>query len=171
MSYNPYFLLHYLRSAPFQKAVQLSWTFGTQQNIGMGTIENLAVCFPPLNEQAKIADFLDHETAKIDTLIDKQQQLIQLLKEKRQAVISHAVTKGLPSTTGSNAPMRDSGVGWLGEVPEHWDVTQLKFYTLDMQTGPFGSQLHAEDYVTNEIPLINPAHMISGELGPVDVCP
>ena len=166
MSYNPYFLLHYLRSAPFQKAVQLSWTFGTQQNIGMGTIENLAVCFPPLNEQAKIADFLDHETAKIDTLIDKQQQLIQLLKEKRQAVISHAVTKGLPSTTGSNAPMRDSGVEWLGEVPEHWDVTQLKFYTLDMQTGPFGSQLHAEDYVTNEIPLINPAHMISGELVP-----
>lgn len=71
----------------------------------------------------KIATFLDHETAKIDTLIDKQQQLIQLLKEKRQAVISHAVTKGL----NPNAPMRDSGVEWLGEVPEHWGVTRAKF--------------------------------------------
>ena len=73
-------------------------------------------------EQQKIASFLDHETAKIDTLIDKQQQLIQLLKEKRQAVISHAVTKGL----NPNAPMRDSGVEWLGEVPEHWVLARLK---------------------------------------------
>lgn len=70
----------------------------------------------------KIATFLDHETAKIDTLIDKQQQLIQLLKEKRQTVISHAVTKGL----NPNAPMRDSGVEWLGEVPEHWRVVPVK---------------------------------------------
>lgn len=122
----------------------------------------ISIAQPSQCERAKIANFLDHETAKIDTLIDKQQQLIQLLKEKRQAVISHAVTKGL----NPNAPMRDSGVEWLGEVPEHWIVTQLKFYTLDMQTGPFGSQLHAEDYVANEIPLINPAHMISGELIP-----
>lgn len=122
----------------------------------------ISISHPPFLDREKIASFLDHETAKIDTLIDKQQQLIQLLKEKRQAVISHAVTKGL----NPNAPMRDSGVEWLGEVPEHWIVTQLKFYTLDMQTGPFGSQLHAEDYVANEIPLINPAHMISGELIP-----
>jgi type I restriction enzyme S subunit len=74
-------------------------------------------------EQQKIANFLDHETAKIDTLIEKQQQLIALLKEKRQAVISHAVTKGL----NANAPMRDSGVEWLGEVPEHWKVASLKY--------------------------------------------
>jgi type I restriction enzyme S subunit len=119
--YNPYFLLNYLRSDSFQKSVQLSWTFGTQQNIGMGTLENLPVSYPPEDEQQKIADFLDHETAKIDSLIEKQQQLIALLKEKRQAVISHAVTKGL----NPNAPMRDSGVEWLGEVPEHWIVVPL----------------------------------------------
>ncbi len=77
---------------------------------------------PPQNEQQIIAAFLDHETAKIDTLIEKQQQLIKLLKEKRQAVISHAVTKGL----NPNAPMRDSGVEWLGEVPAHWVVTSMK---------------------------------------------
>ncbi|MGL4447527.1 MAG: restriction endonuclease subunit S, partial [Shewanella sp.] len=68
-----------------------------------------------------------HETAKIDTLIAKQQQLIELLKEKRQAMISHAVTKGLNPA----APMKDSGIEWLGEVPEHWDVTRLK-YEIDL---------------------------------------
>lgn len=79
--------------------------------------------FPPKNEQIQIANFLDHETAKIDSLIEKQQQLIQLLKEKRQAVISHAVTKGL----NPDVAMKDSGVEWLGEVPEHWDTTKIKY--------------------------------------------
>ena len=85
-------------------------------------LRGINIWFPPQGECEKIANFLDHETAKIDTLIDKQQQLIQLLKEKRQAVISHAVTKGL----NPNAPMRDSGVAWLGEVPEHWVLARLK---------------------------------------------
>lgn len=116
----------------------------------------------PFNEAETIASFLDHETAKIDTLIEKQQQLIDLLKEKRQAVISHAVTKGLDP----NVPMKDSGVEWLGEVPADWVVAALKFNTLEMQTGPFGSQLHAEDYVEDGIPLINPAHIVDGSLVP-----
>jgi type I restriction enzyme S subunit len=82
-------------------------------------------------EQQQIADFLDHETAKIDTLIDKQQQLIKLLKEKRQAVISHAVTKGL----NPDVPMKDSGVEWLGEVPEHWKVTRFKYHVTLFEQG------------------------------------
>ncbi|MGP5336360.1 restriction endonuclease subunit S [Psychrobacter maritimus] len=85
----------------------------------------------PFNEQTQIANFLDHETAQIDTLIEKQQTLIQLLKEKRQAVISHAVTKGL----NPDAPMKESGVEWLGEVPEHWKVAKLKFYTNQIVDG------------------------------------
>lgn len=84
--------------------------------------KNIDIPCPPLAEQKGVANFLDHETAKIDTLIAKQQQLIKLLKEKRQAVISHAVTKGL----NPDAPMKDSGVEWLGEVPEHWDIKRLK---------------------------------------------
>lgn len=75
-------------------------------------------------ESDTIAEFLDHETAKIDNLIEKQQQLIELLKEKCQAVISHAVTKGL----NPDVPMKDSGVEWLGEVPEHWDVKRIKHF-------------------------------------------
>nr|MBL0711583.1 restriction endonuclease subunit S [Colwellia sp.] len=87
------------------------------------TFVNFKYALPPLAEQQKIANFLDHETAKIDTLIAKQEKLIALLKEKRQAVISHAVTRGL----NPDAPMKDSGVEWLGEVPEHWEVTRAKF--------------------------------------------
>lgn len=86
--------------------------------------------FPSKNEQIQIANFLDHETAKIDHLIEKQQHLIELLKEKRQAVISHAVTKGLDP----NVPMKDSGVEWLGEVPEHWKVSALGYYS-NLNTG------------------------------------
>lgn len=86
---------------------------------------------PPLPEQKQIASFLDYETAKIDALIAMQQQLIALLGEKRQAVISHAVTKGL----NPDAPMRDSGIEWLGEVPEHWTVKQLRRWIADMEQG------------------------------------
>ena len=135
---------------------------GVRQTINFTDISNCLFFYPPNQEQAQIANFLDYETAKIDTLIDKQQQLIKLLKEKRQAVISHAVTKGL----NPNLPMKNSGVEWLGEVPEHWVVSQLKFNTIELQTGPFGSQLHAEDYIEDGIPLINPAHIVDGNIVP-----
>lgn len=92
---------------------------------------NLPLPFCSETEAEKIANFLDHETAKIDTLIAKQEKLIELLKEKRQAVISHAVTKGL----NPDAPMKDSGVEWLGEVPEHWRVTSLRRFFLKMEQG------------------------------------
>ena len=111
----------------------------TMQRISRGLLGNVRVVVPSLAEQQKIANFLDHETAKIDTLIAKQQELIKLLKEKRQAVISHAVTKGI----NPNAPMRDSGVEWLGEVPTHWVVTRAKFL-FDLITS--GSRGWAEYY-------------------------
>ncbi|ASJ75771.1 hypothetical protein IMCC3135_28595 [Granulosicoccus antarcticus IMCC3135] len=136
--------------------------FGTQLNLNTETVAGIAIGISEPREMQNIVSFLDHETAQIDTLIEKQQQLIKLLKEKRQAVISHAVTKGL----NPDAPMKDSGVEWLGEVPEHWTVSQLKFCTLEMQTGPFGSQLHSEEYVENGTPIINPVHMIEGKLVP-----
>jgi type I restriction enzyme S subunit len=79
---------------------------------------------PSPQEQTTIATFLDRETAKIDALIAEQERLIALLAEKRQAVISHAVTKGLDPTV----PMKDSGVEWLGAVPEHWETGALKHF-------------------------------------------
>ncbi|QIL84490.1 restriction endonuclease subunit S [Vibrio sp. HDW18] len=95
---------------------------GLRQSMKFEDFRRLPVLVPPLEEQQKIASFLDHETAKIDILIAKQEKLIELLKEKRQAVISHAVTKGL----NPDAPMKDSGVEWLGEVPEHWEKIAFK---------------------------------------------
>lgn len=91
-------------------------------SVTQAILRGVNIWLPPIEERNKIVNFLDHETAKIDTLIEKQQQLIKLLKEKRQAVISHAVTKGL----NPQAPLKDSGVEWLGEVPEHWIVKRLK---------------------------------------------
>ncbi|WP_244972931.1 restriction endonuclease subunit S [Francisella philomiragia] len=96
--------------------------FGTQLNLNKDTVGDIKFGLPPLTEQKAIADFLDKATAKIDTTIEKQTKLIELLKEKRQAVISHAVTKGL----NPNVAMKDSGVEWLGDVPEHWLMGRLK---------------------------------------------
>ena len=96
-------------------------------------------------EAQKIANFLDHETAKIDSLIAKQEKLIELLKEKRQAVISHAVTKGL----NPNVPMKDSGVEWLGQVPEHWVRYAIKNLCY-VNDGNHGEEYPTEaDFVEN----------------------
>jgi type I restriction enzyme S subunit len=81
------------------------------------------VPLPPSSEQTQIAAFLDRETEKIDGLVAEQRRLMELLKEKRQAVISHAVTRGL----NPDAPMKPSGIEWLGDVPAHWDAAPLKF--------------------------------------------
>ena len=83
---------------------------------------NLLVNYPDLPTQKAIADFLDRETARIDQLIEKKQRMVEVLGEKRQAVISRAVTKGLDA----DVPMKDSGVVWLGDIPVHWDVKQLR---------------------------------------------
>ncbi len=76
----------------------------------------------PISEQCAIASFLDRETTKINTLIAKKERLIELLQEKRTALISHAVTKGLDP----KVPIKDSGVEWLGEIPAHWQISQLR---------------------------------------------
>lgn len=93
--------------------------------------KELWITLPPISEQYLITRFLDHETARIDALIAEQQRLIELLKEKRQAVISHAVTKGLDPT----APMKDSCVEWLGEVPAHWKVVRVKHVIQSFEQG------------------------------------
>ena len=116
--------LHYLFISPDFRGIGESHMYGAggQKRVPDAFVRNFATAIPPLAEQTAIAAFLDHETAKIDALVAEQERLIELLKEKRQAVISHAVTKGL----NPDAPMKDSGIEWLGEVPEHWDVSSLK---------------------------------------------
>lgn len=118
--------IHYLLRHPIYIAQYLRQSKGIRVNqwdLDPDEFKKIELLLPNKEEQKKIIDFLDHETAKIDALIEKQRRLIERLKEKRQAVISHAVTKGL----NPNAPMKNSGVEWLGEVPAHWELTQIKF--------------------------------------------
>ena len=99
-----------------------------------------------LDEQRAIAAFLDRETARIDELLEKKERQIELLQEKRAAIISRAVTKGLDP----NVKMKDSGIEWLGEIPEHWDVKKIKFHSLLLNGYAFDSDAYAEE----GIPLI-----------------
>lgn len=123
----------------------------TMQHLTADSFGGFEVPLPPLKDQLSISNFLDYETAKVDALIEKQQRLIELLKEKRQAVISHAVTKGL----NPNAPMKDSGVEWLGEIPAHWIATRLKYLKgLEPNSfvdGPFGSNLKSEHFIDDGV--------------------
>jgi type I restriction enzyme, S subunit len=125
MSYiNKRYAHHLLRSERYVKGYT-SYLTGIRPNslqMSREDLMNLPVLLPSPEEQSAIAAFLDQETGKIDALVAEQERLIALLKEKRQAVISQAVTKGL----NPNAPMKDSGIEWLGQVPAHWTICQLK---------------------------------------------
>lgn len=125
------FLFHFMKSINFFESIEIGWSFGTQQNIGMGVIENLPIVAPPIAEQISIATYLDRKTVQIDNLISKKQKLIELLKEERAAIINQAVTKGL----NPDVPMRDSGIEWLGEMPKHWEVKRLKLLVNKVGSG------------------------------------
>ena len=105
---------------------------GTQLNLNTDTVGSIVVGFPYSSEQRAIADFLDRETLRLDTLVAKKRTLIERLKEKRTALISRTVTRGLPPDAARAAgldphpTLRPSGIEWLGEVPVHWDVAQLR---------------------------------------------
>ncbi|WP_413518969.1 restriction endonuclease subunit S [Psychrobacter glacincola] len=138
---HPYFMHHLFRTDLYTSHFKTRSTgvIDSRLRLYPESFLDTEILIPSYEEQAQIANFLEHETAQIDTLIEKQQILIQLLKEKRQAVISHAVTKGL----NPDAPMKNSGVEWLGEVPEHWEVSKLKY--LISEPLQYGANEAAED--------------------------
>jgi type I restriction enzyme S subunit len=115
------YLLRHLAKSQYIKSLVNTIRFNSS-DFKSQDLKSIFVLVPPIEEQKAIAEFLDAETLKIDELIGKQERLIALLQEKRQALISHAVTKGL----NPNAPMKNSGIEWLGEIPEHWTALPLK---------------------------------------------
>jgi type I restriction enzyme S subunit len=122
---EPNFFRHLFKSKAYVSALQATTdSLRDGKSITFQQFGDIQLVLPPASEQRAIAAFLDRETAKIDALIAEQQRLIELLKEKRQAVISHAVTKGL----NPEAPMKNSGIEWLGEVPMHWKIGKCGFY-------------------------------------------
>ena len=130
-------------------------------------MRNILLAIPLLNEQIAIADFLDRDTAKIDELIAEQERLIELLKEKRQAVISHAVTKGL----NPDAPMRDSGIEWIGQVPEHWEVRPIKDYYQTSSGGTPNTSLQSLYYTEKEsgFPWIRTTDLKDSEINSAEI--
>lgn len=147
---TPKFIYALLRSRLTRQRVEQMCSTTTYPNLQVGEYCSAPLPIPPLPEQTAIAEFLDRETAKIDGLVAEQRRLMELLKEKRQAVISHAVTKGL----NPRAPMKPSGIEWLGDVPEHWRVMPLGRVTISRCDGPFGSGLKSAHYTDTGVRVI-----------------
>ncbi|KEO85717.1 hypothetical protein EH30_14480 [Erythrobacter sp. JL475] len=127
------YIHHLMRSSTYVQGYTQLLT-GIRPNSLQMSRDNLMgfpVLLPPRQDQQAIAAFLDRETAKIDALVAEQERLIALLKEKRQAVVSQAVTKGLDP----GAPMKNSGIEWLGEIPAHWEVRRIKHLSTRISKG------------------------------------
>ena len=135
---NSSFLYFYLKSQFVDSNIQLLKGGMGVPHLFQSDLNRFIFPLPPIDQQKIIAKKLDSETTRIDTLIAKKTRFIELLKEKRQALITQAVTKGL----NPNAKMKDSGVEWLGEVPEHWEVSKLKQNLMEQLT--YGANEAAE---------------------------
>jgi type I restriction enzyme, S subunit len=153
-------LLYALLTDGFIKLVDSS-TFGSK--MPRANWEFIGNCIlpiaPPVAQQA-IVDFLNHKTDQIDTLIRKKEELIEKLQEKRSALIARTVTRGLPPDAAKAAglnphpKMKNSGIEWLGEIPEHWEVLKTKWIIISRCDGPFGSALKTEHYSTEGVRVI-----------------
>jgi len=114
--------LYYLMNTSSER-LQYLGSGAIQQYLSKENFQSLKLAFPLLLEQQSISQYLDDRTQKIDALIEKKQTLIDLLKEERTTIINQAVTKGL----NPDAPMKDSGIEWLGDVPKHWKIKRMKY--------------------------------------------
>ncbi|MCC3160848.1 restriction endonuclease subunit S [Hymenobacter sp. 15J16-1T3B] len=132
---------------------------GLRQNLSYEDFKRLKFLAPPLEEQTAIANFLDRKTAQIDQAIAQKERLIELLQERRQILIQRAVTRGL----NPDVPMKDSGVDWIGEVPAHWEVTQIKKVAKSLSGGtpPSGER---EKYYGGLMPWIRTTDLNDSEL-------
>lgn len=139
------YLVYYLKQQSIQEHFKLVAGTTTIPDLNHGEFLSTKCVVPSMKEQKQIANFLDKKTSEIDALISEKEKLIELLKEKRQAIITEAVTKGL----NPNMKMKDSGVQWIGEIPEHWAITSVKHVISKgkegMKIGPFGSDLKLEE--------------------------
>lgn len=105
---------------------------------------------PPVKEQEKIVEYLDGKCAKLDEIIETIEKQIEILQKQKRSIISRAVIKGI----SRNVAMKDSGIPWLGHIPSHWRINRLK-YCCSVKTGPFGTQLSADEYTETGTPIVN----------------
>lgn len=153
---NTQYVYYFFESLDDAKALKPYYK-GLRKTVRPPEFLKIHVPFPPKVEQVAISQFLDTETARIDNLISKQEKLIELLEEQRKSIISHAVTKGL----NPNAPMKDSGVEWLGEVPEHWMTPSSKhLLEIPITDGPH----ETPNFVDDGIPFISAEAISKGKI-------
>jgi len=131
------YLYYFIQSDAYQKQIENKWTYGTQQNIGMRTLEKLMICFPSIDQQMNIADYLDVKCSKIDEIIEKQLSIIEKLKEYKLSIITEAVTSGI----NPDVEMKDSGSVWFGSIPINWQMNRLK-YVFHIQKDIAGEEGH-----------------------------
>lgn len=131
---------------------------GGQPNLSQDTLKQIRAPAPHVTEQQTIANFLDHKTAQIDSLIDKKQELIEKLQEQRIATITQAVTKGLDRSSA----LKNSGIEWLGDIPEHWDILRLRFSVT--MSGGMTPSTTAPQYWEGSIPWVTPKDMKSDRI-------
>ena len=127
---------YFLKSMDFKKMFHGMGT-GIRLTLSYNELKNQFIPFPAIIEQQAIADYLDTATAKIDEAIAQQQKMIDLLNERKQIIINNAVTKGL----NPDVPMKDSGVDWIGEIPEHWEICKLKRVANGFSNGTSATQI------------------------------
>lgn len=143
---------------------------GVRQTLNYNDIANCDLIFPPIKEQTAIATFLDRKTAQIDKAISTKERQIELLKERRQILIHQAVTRGL----NPNVKMKDSGVEWVGEIPEHWEVKRLKMLLKNekgaLKPGPFGSDLKGSDIIDIGYKVYNQRAVLDSDYGVSGEC-
>jgi len=145
------------RSAPLNDQFKLGANGVTRFGLGQYPLKNALVAVPPIEVQQRIARFLDEKTARIDALIEKKHAQLEQLAEKRQALITRAVTKGL----NPDAPMKPSGVDWLGDVPRHWDVKRLRFLC---DGGTLNGLYKAkEEFSSDGVPFVQMGEAFRGE--------
>ncbi|HEY3366313.1 MAG TPA: restriction endonuclease subunit S [Symbiobacteriaceae bacterium] len=145
------FLAWLFKSRPYIENLSLFVTGIRQgQNIDYEKLSRSELPVPPLPEQAAIGRFLDHADRRIRRYIRAKQKLITLLNEQKQAIIHRTVTRGL----NPNVRLKPSGVEWLGDVPEHWEVAPLRRVTISRCDGPFGSGLKSSHYTDQGIRVV-----------------
>ena len=137
---TPSFLYYALLSEYFLSEVEARSNGISYPAINASDLLKINIAVPLLEEQIKLTQLLDRETTRIDALVSKKTRFIELLREKRQALITQAVTRGL----NPNAKLKDSGVEWLGKVPEHWEVKQIKYLSTLISKGTTPTTINAK---------------------------
>lgn len=152
--FNYYFKHQYWSMAFFAHGRGVS--FENRWTLTNEVLRNYPVLYPSALEQQAIADYLDGECARIDGIVATQRQIIERLKEYKKSVITEAITRGL----NPNAPMRNSGIDWIGKIPEHWEISKLKYYSKYITDGTHTTP----EYLADGVPFLSIKDISTGKL-------